>query len=172
MEKILRELKLESLFPKFAAQRIEPVKEKCIICNKQILMKDLRHHVFMFSLTCDLFCGRMLTVHRFFCIGRKYSLDCDPTFALRSFAVQEQFKGFNSSQPETPCNPKHNTYISNPPDSFNCGKPLISPSSPLSPHVIFSNTSCSSSSKSSLIFFMPSPAWNRTCLSVDEGILL
>ena len=26
MEKILRELKLESLFPKFAAQRIEPEK--------------------------------------------------------------------------------------------------------------------------------------------------
>ena len=25
------------------------VKEKCIICNKQILMKDQRHHVFMFS---------------------------------------------------------------------------------------------------------------------------
>ena len=166
MDKILRELKLESLFPKFAAQRIEPVKEKCIICNKQILMKDLRHHAFMFSLTCDLFCGRMLTVRRFFCIGRKYSLDCDPTFALRSFAVQEQFKGFNSLQPET------QYIISNPPDSFNCGKPLVSPSSPLSPHVIFSIISCSSSSKSSLIFFMPSPAWNRTCLSVDEGILL
>ena len=77
-----------------------------------------------------------------------------------------RFKGFNSLQPET------QYIISNPPDSYNCGKPLISPSSSLSPHVIFSNTSCSSSSKSSLIFFMPSPAWNRTCLSVDEGILL
>ena len=77
-----------------------------------------------------------------------------------------RFKGFNSLQPET------QYIISNPPDSFNCGKPLISPSSPLSPHVIFYNTSCSSSSKSSLIFFMPSLAWNRNCLSVDEGILL
>ena len=78
------------------------------------------------------------------------------------------FKSFNSLQPET------QYIISNPPHSFNCGKPLISPSSPLSPHVIFSNTSCSSQVmlKSSLIFFMPSPAWNRACLSVDEGILL
>ena len=88
-----------------------------------------------FSLTWDLFCGRMLTVDKFSCIGRKYNLDCDPTFAFRSLAAQEQFKGFSSLTPKT------QYVISNPPVSFNCGKPLISPSSPLSPHVTFCNTS-------------------------------
>ena len=124
MEKILRELKLESLFPKFAAQRIEPE-------NVSALSDE----------AANVLCERMALFSR-------------------------RCKGFNSLQPET------QYIISNPPHSFNCGKPLISPSSPLSPHVIFSNTSCSSSSKSSLIFFIPSPAWNRACLSVDEAILL
>ena len=49
-----------------------------------------------FFLTWDFFRGRMLTVDKFFCIGRKYNLDCDPTFAFRSLsclAAQGQCKG-------------------------------------------------------------------------------
>ena len=81
------------------------MKTWCLRSFISICLLQITH----FSLTCDLFCGRMLTVHRLFYIGRKYSLDCDPTFALRSFVVQEQSKGFNSLQPET------QYLISNPP---------------------------------------------------------
>ena len=97
-----------------------------------------------------------------FCIGRKYNLDCDPTFAFRSLAAQEQFKGFSSLTPKT------QYIISNPTDFFNCGKPLISPSSPLSPHVTFSNTSCSY--PLSQVWFSSCRVQHSTCFSGDDEI--
>ena len=44
------------------------------------------------------------------------------------------------------------------------------PDGSLVSEVILSRTVCSLSSKSNLIFFTPSPALNRICLSKDDGV--
>jgi hypothetical protein len=60
---------------------------------------------------------------------------------------------------------------SNPPQVFNCGNPTEFPVASCVPDVILSITVCSSSSKSSLIFFKPRPALNKICFSDADGVL-
>ena len=133
MESILKDLKLKYLILKFALEKIEAenVSELsdevlsrlgaimtsdchrlCALCaNAEKKKTSVCQH---FSLIWDLFRGRMATVDRFFCIGSKYNLDCDPTFVFKSLAAQEQCKGFSSLTPET----QYMYIISNPPNSF------------------------------------------------------
>jgi hypothetical protein len=59
---------------------------------------------------------------------------------------------------------------SNPPQVFNCGKPIEIPAASCVSDVILPITVCSSSSKYSLIFFRPRPALNKICFSIAEGV--
>lgn len=62
--------------------------------------------------------------------------------------------------------------ISNLPQIFNCGNPIAaSPEGFFASEVILLITACSSSSISSLIFLTPSPALNKSCFSIDDGVL-
>ena len=102
-----------------------------------------------------------------FWIGTRYNLPWPPPrLAWISLAFQQQSSLTKSLQLAM------HRIISKPPQVFKAGNPKGRLSSPLTSEVNFSRTVFSSSSTSSLIFFSPSPALNRSSFSADEGVFL
>ena len=107
MQKILRELKLESSFAKFAAQRIEPenvsaLSDEELSCLGVFTIGDLLR-------VCGL-CANA---------GKHHPSVAANILSERMAPFSGRFKGLNSLQPET------QYIILNPPDSFNCGNNLV-----------------------------------------------
>ena len=124
-------------------------------------------HLLHFSLSADSapFSASGL-VERDFCIGTRYILPCPPPrLALRSFAFHAQVIRVKSLQFGLHC------ISSKPPHVRRAGNPSGSPWLSKASEVIFSLTVFSSSSRSSLIFFSPSPALKSIYFLTDVGIL-